>query len=143
MKKLSLDLGDVWVGSALSDTLGITCKPYQTVHVDELELFLKKTLTSEEIDGVVVGYPKTMRGEKSEQTKKTELIFNDLKKRFSRIAEKSISWYLWDERLSSKRAHNISNYQHKTLKEKKEGKRKEHSVAAAFILQSYLDRQAV
>ena len=100
MKILALDLGDVWVGSAISDGLGISCRPYQTVQIGELETFLTKTLTQEPIGAVVVGYPKTVgAGTESDQTKKIVLLKEELEQKFGQV-----SWVLWDERLSSKRA---------------------------------------
>lgn len=130
MKKLALDIGDKWVGSAISDTLGITCKPYKTVEFDNLFNFIKNVITDEHIDTVIVGYPKTSKGTESNQTKKTVQIKNDLEKEFPQI-----KWILWDERLSSKRADTLKLGSFKT----KEDKIKSHSIAAAFILQSFLD----
>jgi putative Holliday junction resolvase len=130
MKILALDIGDKWVGSALSDELGITCKPYKTVLLDELENFLEKTISDEPVEKVIVGHPVTVSGRVSAQTKTVEEIFLKLKKLFSKVGDKSITWILWDERFSTKRALEVL---------KGRDKKKEHSIAAAFILQTYLD----
>jgi putative holliday junction resolvase len=127
MKILALDIGDRWVGSAISDPLGMLARPYKTVKANELNDFLTSTLSTESIETIVVGYPKTMRGTESDQTKKIVEQVEQLKKQFP-----AISWQLWDERLTSKMASGIK-------KEKtKEDKLKGHSVAAALILESYL-----
>lgn len=128
MKILGLDLGDVWVGIAISDALGMFARPYQTTTPKELEEFLTKLFAQEPISKVVIGYPKTMRGTVSEQTKKVEDEKEKLALKFP-----AITFILWDERLSSKRANTLK--QAKT----KEEKIKSHSVAAAFILSSYLE----
>lgn len=130
MKILALDLGDKWVGSAISDALGITCRPYKTVKKDELKSFLENILSEENISKVIVGHPKTLGGKESEQTKKTIDEKQALEKNFS-----SVEWILWDERLSSKRAESSLGKKYKT----KEAKQESHSIAAAFILQTYLD----
>ena len=127
MKILALDVGDVWTGSAISDALGILARPYKTVPTADLELFLSETIGSERIQTIIVGYPKTMRGTESIQTKKVEEMKNKLEQQFD-----TIEWRLWDERLSSKRADSVKRA--KT----KEDKRMSHSIAAAFILDSYL-----
>ncbi len=137
MKIMSLDLGDAWVGSALSDPLGITCKPYQTVELDGLTGFLRNALTNEPISKIVIGLPTTFSGAQSAQTEKIVQQKEELEKLFAQ-SHPAVVWELWDERLSSKRADTMS--QGKRLD--KEAKRRQHSVAAAFILQSYLDRQA-
>ena len=133
MKKLALDVGDKWVGSAISDALGITCKPYKTVEFDNLLSFIKNVITEEYIDTIIVGYPQTSKGTESDQTKKTVQIKNDLERELPQI-----KWILWDERLSSKRADSLKSGSFKT----KEDKIKSHSIAAAFILQSFLDNLA-
>jgi putative holliday junction resolvase len=134
MKILALDLGDKWVGSAISDPLGITCKPLKTVELNKLRDFLQQTLKEQNITKVVVGYPKTFSGTESDQTKKIVSLKKELEKEFSSVGHNQIEWILWDERLSSKRASNIQSGKHDP-----ESKRQSHSLAAAFILQTYLD----
>ena len=128
MKILALDIGDRWIGSAISDALGIAAKPLQTVQIDDLESFLKKIFIEETIKAVVVGLPKTLRGTSSDQTKKTISEKEKLEKIFP-----DKEWVLWDEKLTSKYAAKLKKV---TTKEEKI---KSHSVAAAFILQTYLD----
>lgn len=139
MRILALDLGDKWVGTAISDEIGITCRPYKTVSLNELKIFLEKILFEENINTVIVGYPKTIKGTSSLQTQKTIEEKNKLEKQFKKINNVNIDWILWDERLSSKRAEKISNKRYKNKTEKLNS----HSVAAAFILQSYLDNLAL
>ena len=127
MKIMALDLGDAWVGTALTDPLRFFAKPYKTVGAADLENFLHETFAKEKISIVVVGYPKTMQGTESDQTRlvvatkeKLEIIFP------------AQQWVLWDERLSSKQARSIKNPKNK------EEKLEQHSIAAAVILGSYL-----
>jgi len=128
MKYAAFDIGDVWTGIALSDPLGILAKPYQTVKTTQLFSYLPAFLEEEKIEAVVIGYPKTMRGTESEQTKKILEQTEKLKKEFPQMP-----WILWDERLSSKRAASLK--QART----KEEKQQSHAIAAAFILESYLN----
>ena len=135
MKILALDLGDRWVGSAIADPLGITCKPYQTIDLDKLESVLGGILAKENISTVVIGYPKTMSGGESAQTIKIVKMKECLACKFPTANDQQITWILWDERLSSKRASALRTYKPNDA----EAKKKSHSLAAAFILQSYLD----
>ena len=127
MKILALDLGDAHVGSALSDSLLFFAKPYKTIKTRELTAFLNELFSHEQVNTIVIGYPKTMKGTESEQTKKIVATKETLEVKFP-----DKKWILWDERLSSKRAD--------TLKKatSKEEKLHSHSIAAAFILESYL-----
>ena len=133
MKILALDLGDRWVGSAISDGLGITCRPYETVEIENLSTFLLRVIPAQDIRTIIVGYPKTFSGGQSAQTEKIEQKALVLKQQFACVRGKEMTWILWDERLSSKRAQTMH---HATTAE---AKRKSHSIAAAFILQNYLD----
>lgn len=128
MKILALDIGDRWIGVAISDPLGILPRPYDTFKTHELYASLEKVIEKERIVTIVVGLPTTMRGTESDQTKKIIALFDELKNHFS-----TIEWQLWDERLSSKQAARI-----KTSKSK-EDKIKSHAIAAAVILSGYLE----
>lgn len=128
MKILALDLGDVHTGTAISDITGLLAKPYKTIPTGQLENFLKEIIKEEEIDKIIIGYPKTMAGKISAQTQKIINTKTELEKKFPKII-----WILWDERLSSKKAEQL-----KKIKDK-EDKIKSHSIAAAFILDSYLE----
>jgi putative Holliday junction resolvase len=124
----ALDVGDVWTGTALSDSLGLIARPYKTVKTAQLGTFIKQVLTEESIDTVVVGYPRTLRGTISEQTKKVLRVKEQLENQFT-----TVKWVLWDERLTSKRAEQLKK------KFTKEAKYDFHSIAATFILDSYLE----
>ncbi len=82
MKTIALDIGDVWTGSALSDALGITARPYKTVTTKELFQFLDQTIAQEKIGTILVGYPKTLKGTESEQTKKTVAVFETIQEKY-------------------------------------------------------------
>ena len=127
MKIMALDLGDAWVGVALTDPLQFFAKPYKTFAASDLIPCLEETFAKEKISIVVVGYPKTMQGTESDQTRivvatkeKLELLFPQFQ------------WVLWDERLSSKQARSIKSPKNK------EEKLQQHAIAAAIILESYL-----
>lgn len=126
-KIAALDLGDQWVGIALSDITRIFAKPYLTATINDYVHTLGTLLSQQEIAAVVIGYPKTMRGTESDQTKKVLVAHAELEKLFPEVL-----FVLWDERLSSKRAQTTSPAR------TKEEKLKSHSIAAAFILDSYL-----
>jgi putative Holliday junction resolvase len=128
MRIAALDLGDVWVGIALSDPLKIISRPYGTVKLIELNTTLQELINKESVTEVIVGEPQTLRGTASEQTKKIHEQFDELKKQFPQI-----TWHLWDERLTSKQASTIQR------SGSKEEKQRQHAVAAALILRSYLD----
>ena len=127
MKVLALDLGDVWIGTAMSDPLKIIATPYKTTKLELLMPFLHELFAKEKIETVVIGYPRTMRDTESLQTKKV-LAQKDLIE--AEFPDKK--YILWDERLSSKGARTIQGKKAKT-----DGTQ-EHSIAAAIILQTYL-----
>ena len=132
MKILGLDLGDVHTGVAVSDALGITCQPLETIPTARLDQELPKVLKDHQIKEVVVGYPKTMRGTESKQTEKIVEHCKELEKQYPQC-----TWTLWDERLTSKQANSIQRTNKKSKKPK--DKLKIHSIAAALILESYLE----
>lgn len=131
---LGLDLGDVWVGIAIADSIGITCRPLTTVKFDVLVPELEKLIKEHDISVIIVGYPKTMTGTNSAQTNKIVATAKELEEVIAKKITKKLDWKLWDERLSSKWAQGLSHG-----KPSPHDKKLEHARAAAFILQSYLD----
>lgn len=127
MKALALDLGDTWTGLALSDALKIIATPYETVKTEVLIPFLKNLLENEPIDIIVIGYPRTMRDTVSLQTKKVLEQKEYIQKHFP-----NQKYILWDERLSSKHAKSIQRTKNKN------NATREHAIAAALILETYL-----
>jgi putative holliday junction resolvase len=128
MKILALDMGDRWIGTAISDPLGMLARPYETVDIRSLESFLQKTILLEGLKTIVAGIPKTLRDTESDQTRKVKADVERLQ-----IAFPAITWILWDERWTSQQASRL-----KRIKTK-EDKLQSHSIAAALILGSYLD----
>ncbi len=126
-KIMALDLGDQWVGIALTDVSRVFARPYKTVSVQELNSFLAKTIVDEQVDLIVVGYPKTMKGGESEQTRKIVAYKEKLEEAFP-----NVEFLLWDERLSSQRAQTLAT------RKTREEKLRSHALAAAFILDSYV-----
>lgn len=129
MKILALDIGDQWTGVAISDALGMLARPYTSIETTKLIDFLGPVCAQEKIQTVVLGYPITMRGTVSEQTKKVEQFKITLEQTFPHL-----TFVFQDERLSSKQATGIKKAF--TKKDKFET----HARAAAFILTCYLER---
>lgn len=128
MRILALDIGDQWVGTALSDMLKITARPYKTIGTSTLFDFLTSTLKEQQVDTILVGYPQTLRGTHSQQTEKIIELFNTIKETFS-----NIQCILIDERFTSQQAARLKKSTSKATK------LQQHSVAAALILTTYID----
>ena len=128
MKIIALDVGDVHTGVAYADDLGIIATPYTTVATESLFAWIANIINTENLGTIIVGYPKTLKGTESAQTKKIVALFESLKKEFP-----TIIWKLFDERLTSKQAQRYMREQGK------KSRHSEHALAAAIILQTYLD----
>lgn len=131
MRTVALDLGDRWIGIAISDPLGIVARPYDTVKAGQLTRYLHRLLDAEKISTIVVGHPRTLRGTDSDQTRKAVAQFNQLKELFP-----TVEWALWDERLTSKQAASYGK------KGANEGAESIHARAAALVLTTYLAYRA-
>ena len=138
MRILGLDYGSKTVGVAVSDPLGLTAQRLDTIWRKQ-ENKLRQTLASIEaltkeygVERIVVGYPKNMNNTVGERAEKA-LEFGEMLKRRT-----GLEVVMWDERLTTVEADRI-------LEETGVAKsgRKEHidKMAAAIILQSFLDRE--
>lgn len=138
-KFIGIDLGDAWVGIAISDFLKITAKPLKTSATKDFDHALLALLKQEPIGCIVVGLPITVSsGTDSDQTKKIRDEATRLKALIEAEGFLHVDLVLWDERLSSKRAAATSS-----RPQSKEEKLMQHAKAAAFILQNYLDHLSI
>lgn len=136
MRILGLDYGTKTVGVALSDELGITAQPFETITRKDENKLRKTYARIEEIaaeykvEKIVLGYPKNMNNTIGERGMATEAFRDSL------VRRTGLDVILWDERLSTVASN-------KVLMES--GVRREHrkkvidQVAASMILQGCLD----
>ena len=113
-KIMALDLGDAWIGIAVTDITGMFARPVTTVATKDINSVLAKLVSDEKIKTVIVGYPRTMKGGESDQTRKIIAQKERLAQTFPEQ-----EFILWDERLSSQRAQALApkrNHPRKNLK---------------------------
>ena len=138
MRIMGLDYGSKTVGVAISDALGLTAQGIEIIRRTQ-ENKLRQTLAriealvkEYEVTAIVLGFPKNMNNTIGDRAEKS-LAFKEMLER--RTGKPVI---LWDERLTTIAAERM-------LMES--GVRRENSkavidkVAAALILQGYLDSQ--
>ena len=136
MRYLGLDLGSRTLGVSISDKGGMFARAYSVIrHNEEYDRLLnevKEIVSLENVDAIVLGFPKNMnntvgpKGELSIEFKgKLENLLN-------------IPVYLQDERLTTKQAHDVLISNDTSRKKRKQVVDK---MAACIILQSYLDKE--
>ena len=135
MKKfIGLDVGDVRIGVAKCDPLGILATALEVIDrniTDPIER-IKEILSDEGTRKIVVGMPKSLDGTKNLQAEKVEKFISEMKEKIERIEVIAV-----DERYTTTEAeHYLKNYSKKNGKER--GKVVD-MVAASIILQKYLD----
>ncbi|MFI5176637.1 MAG: Holliday junction resolvase RuvX [Terriglobia bacterium] len=130
---MGLDVGDVRIGVAVSDGLGITAQAVATLKRKGLEsdLGALKTLFEEYgSEKVVVGYPLNMDGTIGPQAEKVKAFAEVLSSRLG------LTLVLWDERLTTAEARKVL-IGGGMRREKR--KNVIDQMAAMLLLQSYLD----
>lgn len=130
---LSIDYGKKRTGIAVSDPLQIIANGLTTVETSGLFDFLKEYLDKEDVECIVVGLPKQMSGELSENMKRIEPFVNRLKKLYPDI---SVEYY--DERFSSKMAHQAM-IDGGLKKRDRQNKELVDEISATIILQGYME----
>ncbi len=136
-RKVALDIGDVRIGVAVSDMLGITANPRETyvrkgkTFEDDIKYFVNYA-KAEDADAFVIGLPLNMDGTEGPRVEVTREFGEALKE------ASGLEVIYVDERLTTVSAENllisadVRREKRKTVIDK---------VAATIILQSYLDGQ--
>ena len=130
---MGIDPGRKRVGIAISDENKIIATPYTTIIKNKYSDFVKeviKVVKENQIKGIVIGNPINMDGTQSQSSQSAK----DLAINLSKDVTENVT--LWDERLSSQGAFNLSNDLASNTS-KKVSKLDENS--AQFILQGALD----
>jgi putative Holliday junction resolvase len=129
---LGIDYGRVRIGVSVSDETRMIARPlccleYKKDFIEKLQKELKPLLP---IDAVVIGLPLDMRGKDSPMTEEVRKFADYLKTALQ------LPVVLWDERLTSAQAER--QLRDAGLKRKERAEFND-TLAAALILQSYLD----
>ncbi len=131
---LGLDIGDRWIGVALSDPLGILASPLTRIERTDDEAAVKAIadlVRKHEARGVVVGLPYSLDGKVGQQAVRVQDFLGKLGQSLSVPIKTS------DERLSTVVATQ-GMIEAGVSRESRKGKI--DAAAAALILQWYLDR---
>jgi putative Holliday junction resolvase len=137
MRILAIDHGTKRIGLALSDELGMTAQPLEFVLAEPFNAFidrLKTIIREKEVGQILVGLPRNMDGSYGPAALKVRefvAVLNEI------IA---IPITMWDERLTSSQANRFLIQAQVRREDRKE---KVDRVAAAILLQSYLDSRSI
>ena len=133
MRILALDHGSKRIGVAVSDETKTIAQPLEYIPAEPFADFLarlKKILAEKEIDLILIGQPRNMDGSYGPAALKVETFVGVLKTAIT------VPIKMWDERLTSTMA-NKALIQGGVRRDKR--KEKVDKMAAAILLQSYLD----
>jgi len=134
MRVLAVDLGTKNIGTAISDELGISIRPVQTLRRSSLRndiAELKSLVENLGAQAVVVGLPLRMDGTVGEAAEKALEFAEKLR------AEIAVDVYTEDERLTSYEADQIMMAEGLGPKQRRA---RSDEVAAAIILRDFLSR---
>lgn len=140
MRWMGLDFGTKTVGVAISDELGITAQPVETI-TRKSNTKLRKTLARIEqlvleycITDIVLGYPKNMNNSEGARVEATKEFGEMIKKRVG------LPVVFWDERLTTMESERILI---ETNIRRENRKAYIDQMAAVLILQSYMDARTM
>lgn len=135
MRSMGLDVGSKTLGVSISDAMGWTAQPIETIKINEQVKDygykrLKELIKEYEVTTVVVGLPKNMNGTIGPRGEISQEFAKTIEKKFK------VSVVLWDERLTTMAAERVL-----LEADVSRGKRKKviDKMAAVLILQGYLD----
>ena len=130
-RSLGLDIGDKRIGVALSDPEGILASPLTIIDCCGEETDLKTIvdiIVQNKVGKVIAGLPRSMDGSLGKQAEKVKAFIEELRK------HTDVPVTFRDERLTTVSAKRLMQGVRKTNK-----KTRHDDIAAALILQSYLD----
>ena len=130
---MAIDYGKKRTGIAVTDILQIIANGLTTVPTTELTDFLMNYVEREPVERIIVGYPKQMNNEDSENMKRITPFVNMLRKKLPHIPVEMV-----DERFTSVLAHQAM-IDGGLKKKARQNKALVDEISATIILQSYLE----
>lgn len=132
---IALDYGKKRTGIAVTDPLKLIATGLTTVETQTLFDFLKKYISSEAVETIIIGEPYNLDGTETDSTAAVKLCIRRLKNTFPSIPIETV-----DERFTSKMA---SKAMVEMGMKKKDRQKKGiiDEVAATMMLQEYLERK--
>lgn len=133
-KYISLDIGDVRIGVARSDIMGLVATPLEVINRKKVKSVqrIKEILTENNTKSLVVGIPKSLDGTEKRQAEKVREYLEKLKKNID-----GLEIFEVDERLTTVSADRMLTDGGK--KGAIEKRKVVDKIAAAIILQTFLD----
>lgn len=132
---LGIDYGRKRIGLALSDPMQMMASTLKTVtnrsKIDKVAAYIAHTAREHEAVAIVVGLPLHMTGEESEMAKEVNSFIDQLE------IEITTPIFLWDERWTTTSAEKLLI---ETGRSPSRNRDKIDQVAAAYLLQNFLDR---
>ncbi len=132
---LAIDYGKKRSGVAVTDPLQLIAGGLTTVSTTELLAFIKQYVIKEPVERILVGLPKQMNNDASENMKRIEPFVNTLRKQLPTIPVTYV-----DERFTSVLAHRAM-LDAGLKKKDRQNKALVDEISATIILQSYLETQ--
>ena len=130
---LAIDYGRKRSGIAVTDTMQIIANGLTTVATHELLSFILKYISTEPVERILVGLPKQMNNEASDNMKYIEPFVRSLKKQ---LPDMPIEYV--DERFTSVLAHRAM-LDGGLKKKDRRNKALVDEISAVIILQSYME----
>ena len=132
---LAIDYGRKRTGIAVSDILQLIANGLTTVPTNELLQFLFTYVSKEPVERILVGLPRQMNNEHSENMKYIEPFVRSLKKLLPNIPIEYV-----DERFTSVLAHRTM-LEGGLKKKSRQNKSLVDEISATIILQTYLENK--
>lgn len=130
---LAIDYGRKRTGIAVTDTMQLIANGLTTVATHELLKFILDYISKEDVERIVIGKPKQMNNEDSENMRFIEPFVRTLKKQ---LPDMPIEYV--DERFTSVLAHRTM-LEAGLKKKDRQNKALVDEISAVIILQSYLE----
>ena len=134
---MAIDYGRKRVGIAVTDDLQMISSALTTVHSKDIMTFLKKYLSEENVETIVIGEPRQMNNTHSESEQFIRPFVKQLRKKYPQLKIER-----FDERFTSKMAFQTM-IDSGIGKKARQDKSTVDKISATIILQSYMESKKI